>query len=478
MKHKNDAEYLSTWYKKILNETNFIIPGPVKGTMFFSSELTRIWKNIIKEFEKHVIQNLSINMKEVIFPTLIPMNLIDQEKEHIAGLKSELWITKRKNSMHDLVLRPTSEVLFSYYLAKQNLSYTNFPIGYYQWANVFRIEENVKALLRTSEFLWQEGHTYHLSENDAVNFTLEVLHKYINFFNDVLLLPTFHGEKTKAEKFAGAKRTYGIETIMKDGQAVQIATTHNLSNNFTKLFNCTYIANNNIQKYPFGSSWGFSTRALGAMLLLHGDENGFVLPSQLAVNQVTIISIDFHKWPREYQEKLDQIQNDSKHSINIQYVRGNFGPIRWKTIKKGIPLIITLGKLNFDRKETVVNLRKPFDAKESIKNIFQIPVDEFDNAITRLLKLHDKYIWQEAKNYWHEKIQLVDDINMLKKRILQENTPVLAFINLTMEEEKQIKKTNGFSIRILIKNSKSDKSNKCVFTNKGNAKLALIARAY
>jgi len=469
------TEELSFWYKNILTETNLIINGPVKGTMFLGSNATKIWRNIQLQFTLNVIRKFSMKVNEVIFPTLIPKKMIEEEKDHIEGFSAELWETSRKESKNQLVLRPTSEVLFNTYFAKQNLSYQDMPIGYYQWANVFRIEENVKILLRTSEFFWQEGHTFHTTEEEALEKTNEILNLYISFFNKILLLPTFYGEKTKIEKFAGAKRTYGIETIMKDGQAIQIGTSHNLSNNFTKIFNGNFITSNNLQKFAYGSSWGFSTRSMGAMLLMHGDENGLVLPSKLAPTQLVILVFDYKKWPSNNQQKLITLVNNSKYKIKIIYVKKNSGPLKWKEIKLGIPLIMNLGKRDFDSDKNSIILRTNLNERSIIDNLFKISVNDFDKNIEQVLAINDKKIYEKALSYWENKIVLVETLDDLKSEIIEKNKPAMAYINLTSEEERLMKKEFGFSIRVILD---KNKKGPCVITKKEGGKLALIARAY
>ncbi len=279
------------WYTDVCKKTGLVDYGPVKGTMVIRPYGYAIWENIQREMDSRF---KATGHKNAYFPMLIPMSFFTKEAEHVEGFAPEVAVVTHAGGeelAEPLAIRPTSETIIGNMYSKWLQSYRDLPILINQWANVMRWEKTTRPFLRTSEFLWQEGHTVHATEEEAMEETIKMLGVYKEFAENVLAIPVLCGRKTEKEKFAGAVATFGMEAMMKDGKSLQSGTSHYLGQNFSKAFDIKFLDKDGVQKYAYTTSWGTSTRMIGAVIMAHGDARGLVLPPKVAPEQVVIVPI-------------------------------------------------------------------------------------------------------------------------------------------------------------------------------------------
>ena len=279
------------WYTDVVVKTQLVDYGPVKGTMVIRPYGYAIWENIQKELDRRF---KATGHKNAYFPLLIPMSFFTKEAEHVEGFAPEVAVVTHAGGeelAEPLAIRPTSETIFGNMYAKWIQSYRDLPVLINQWANVMRWEKTTRPFLRTSEFLWQEGHTAHATEEEALEETMKMLGVYKEFAENCLAIPVICGRKTEKEKFAGAVATFGMEAMMKDGKSLQAGTSHYLGQNFAKAFDIKFLDRDGVQKYVYTSSWGVSTRLIGALIMAHGDQRGLVIPPVVAPVQAVIVPI-------------------------------------------------------------------------------------------------------------------------------------------------------------------------------------------
>ena len=279
------------WYTDVCIKAELIDYSSVKGCMIIRPYGYAIWENIQKELDKRFKET---GHQNVYMPMFIPESLLQKEKDHVEGFAPEVaWVTHGGNIElpERLCVRPTSETLFCDHYANTIKSYRDLPKLYNQWCSVVRWEKTTRPFLRSREFLWQEGHTVHATSEEAKEETLKMLNIYADFCEDILAIPVIKGEKTEKEKFAGAENTYTIEALMYNGIALQSGTSHYFGDNFARAFNMTFMDKDNKEKYMYQTSWGMTTRIIGAMIMTHSDDHGLVLPPNIAPTKVTIIPI-------------------------------------------------------------------------------------------------------------------------------------------------------------------------------------------
>ncbi len=279
------------WYTDVVKKTQLVDYGPVKGTMVIRPYGYAIWENIQREMDARF---KATGHSNAYFPMLIPMSFFTKEAEHVEGFAPEVAVVTHAGGeelAEPLAIRPTSETIIGNMYSKWLQSYRDLPILINQWANVMRWEKTTRPFLRTSEFLWQEGHTCHATEEEAMEETMKMLGVYKEFAENVLAIPVICGRKTEKEKFAGAVATFGMEAMMKDGKSLQSGTSHYLGQNFSKAFDIKFLDKDGVQKYAYTTSWGTSTRMIGAVIMAHGDARGLVLPPKVAPYQAVIVPI-------------------------------------------------------------------------------------------------------------------------------------------------------------------------------------------
>ena len=283
------------WYTDVCKKADLVDYSSVKGSMIIRPYGYAIWENMQSILDKKFKETGHLNLQ---MPMFIPESLLQLEKDHVNGFAPEVaWVTHGGNNKLEerMCVRPTSETLFCEHFKKIISSYRDLPLLYNQWCTIVRWEKTTRPFLRTREILWQEGHTMHASEKEAIDETLRMLKVYEDFQKNILAVPVFTGKKTEKEKFAGAEATYAIEAMMYDGVALQSATSHYFGQGFAKAFDIKFLNKDNKQEYVYQTSWGASTRLLGAIIMVHGDDNGLVLPPRVAPIQVMIVPVMQHK---------------------------------------------------------------------------------------------------------------------------------------------------------------------------------------
>ena len=281
----------SQWYLDVVLKAELADYGPVKGCMVIRPYGYAIWENMQGDMDRRIKETGHVN---AYFPLLIPKSFLEKEKQHVEGFSPECaWVTigGGEELPEPLAIRPTSEAMICSMYAKWVNSWRDLPILINQWANIVRWEKVTRPFLRTTEFLWQEGHTLHETEAEAEAETLKMLHVYRSFSEETLAMPVLFGRKTDSEKFAGALRTYAIEALMGDGKALQAGTSHNLGQHFAKAYGIEFLGRNQERLMPWSTSWGTSTRMIGGLIMTHGDDSGLILPPKLAPYQVVIVPI-------------------------------------------------------------------------------------------------------------------------------------------------------------------------------------------
>ena len=374
------------WYTDVVKKAELVDYSGVKGCMIIRPYGYAIWENIQRELDARF---KALGHENVYMPMFIPESLLQKEKDHVAGFAPECAIVTigGQNTLSErLVVRPTSETLFCDHFKDIIHSYRDLPKLYNQWVNVVRWEKTTRPFLRTSEFLWQEGHTMHETEEEAREETLRMLGVYEEFYLNCLAIPAITGKKTEKEKFAGAEETYTIEPMMHNGVALQGGTSHYFGDGFAKAFNITFTGRDNTVKYPHQTSWGVSTRMIGAIIMAHGDDNGLILPPRIAPIQVVIVPVAQHK--EGVLEKANEIKNrliaagfrvkldDSDQSAGWKYSQYEM---------KGVPVRLEIGPRDIESGNCVlvsrVSREKSFVAIDNIENEIKSMLDFVHNEL-------------------------------------------------------------------------------------------------
>lgn len=379
------------WYTDIVKKAELIDYSSVKGCMIIRPYGYAIWENIQKDLDARF---KATGHENVYMPMFIPESLLQKEKEHVEGFAPEVaWVTHfgEEKLTEKLCVRPTSETLFCEHYAKIIQSYNDLPKLYNQWCSVVRCEKTTRPFLRTTEFLWQEGHTVHATAEEAQEETLRMLNIYASHCEEILAIPVIKGQKTEKEKFAGARATYTIESLMHDGKALQSGTSHNFGDNFAKAFKIQYTDKTGKLQYVHETSWGMTTRLIGAVIMVHGDDNGLVLPPKIAPIQVVIIPIAQHK--EGVIEKAEQIKDRLSSLTRVKLDSSDKMP-GWKFAEyemKGVPIRLEIGPKDIENNQCVLVRR---DTMEKIT----ISLDNVEKEIAELLARIQEDMLERARN--------------------------------------------------------------------------------
>ena len=342
------------WYTDVVKKAELIDYTSVKGCMVIKPAGYAIWENIQKNLDEMFKKN---GVQNVYLPLFIPESLLQKEKDHVEGFAPEVaWVTHGgTNELQErLCVRPTSETLFCDFYKNDIHSYRDLPRVYNQWCSVVRWEKETRPFLRSREFLWQEGHTAHATLEQAQERTIQMLHVYAEFCEDVLAIPVIKGEKTDKEKFAGAESTYTIEALMHDGKALQSGTSHNFGDGFAKAFDIQFADKDNTLKHVYQTSWGMSTRIIGAIIMVHGDDSGLVLPPKIAPVQVMIIPIQQKK--EGVLDKAYALRDMLEGSFHVKVDDSDKSP-GWKFSEqemRGIPVRVEVGPRDMEAGKCVI----------------------------------------------------------------------------------------------------------------------------
>ena len=390
-------EDFAKWYTDVVKKAELIDYSGVKGCMVIRPYGYAIWENIQKDMDRRFKET---GHENVYMPLLIPESLLNKEKNHVEGFAPEVaWVTVggSEELSERLAIRPTSEVLFCEHYAKVINSYRDLPKLYNQWCSVMRWEKTTRPFLRSSEFLWQEGHTMHETAEDAKAETMRMLKVYEDFYKETLAIPAITGKKTEKEKFAGAVSTYTIEPMMHNGVALQGGTSHYFGNGFAKAFGIQFSDRENKLQNPHQTSWGVSTRMIGAIIMVHGDDNGLVLPPKIAPIQVVIIPIAAHKGG--VIEKAHEIEAQLKsHGIRVKVDESDNSP-GWKFAEyemKGVPVRLEIGPKDIEKEQCVLVRR---DNREKVFT----PLSELTGTVESTLQAVHDGLYQKALDNLKEK---------------------------------------------------------------------------
>jgi prolyl-tRNA synthetase len=470
------SENFSEWYTQVVQKADLADYGPVQGTIAIKPTAFAVWEKIQNLFNQKI---KSLGHKNVYFPLLIPENFLKKEAEHFEGFVPEVyWVTHAGNEKigERLAIRPTSETIIYHFFAKWIRSWRDLPVLVNQWCNVLRAEiKSTKPFIRTSEFLWQEGHTAHATEAEAEKEMLTILEIYRELIENYLAIPVLVGKKTEKEKFAGAKTTITLEAMMYDGKALQMGTSHNLGQNFSKPFGIKFLDKKSKEQFVWTTSWGISTRLIGALVMTHGDDKGLILPPLVAPIQTVIVPIYYKKTEKKkIFAKCKQLKKDLEENgiaaeadLREQYTPG------WKFNEwemKGVPLRIEVGPKDLEKKQAVLVRRDNFE-KVVVKE------KQIAKKVQTLLNAIQKNLFSKAKKFLKEKITEVGSYEEFKKILESKGGFLRAAWCGDRHCEEQIKVETGADIRLLPLKKEKIPGN-CIYCSKKAKEVAYFAKAY
>ncbi len=390
------SQDFSAWYNEIVQKAELADRGPVRGTMVIRPYGYRIWELLQHELDSRI---KATGHENAYFPLFIPEEYLKREAEHVEGFSPELAVVTHaggKQLEEPLVVRPTSETVIGEMMANWIESHRDLPLKLNQWANVVRWEMRPRLFLRTTEFLWQEGHTAHATEEDAKEEVATALNFYREIADDVALLSPVLGEKTPGERFAGALNTYSLEAMMRDGKALQAATSHYLGTNFAQAFNITYQSGEGDLQYCHTTSWGMSTRLIGAVIMAHGDDKGLILPPKLAPYQTVIVPIAKGPETSEIKKLADQFAVDMErmgirtHIDDRAYLSPGFKFNAWE--QKGVPLRCEFGERDISK--GVVTLHNRLTSEKQL-----VAIDKLSETVQTELRQFERDLFERAKEF-------------------------------------------------------------------------------
>lgn len=464
-------ENFPQWYTDIVLKSELADYTSVKGFISIRPYGYAIWENIQnyadKKFKEHGVKNISM-------PVLIPESLLNKEKEHVEGFAPEVaWVTMGGGEQLEerLCIRPTSETIFSTMYSKWLSSWRDLPFLYNQWCNVLRWEKETRPFLRSREFLWQEGHTIHETEQDAKKFTLDMLEVYADVAQNLLAIPVLKGQKTKKEQFAGAESTYTIETLMHDGRALQGGTSHYFGQNFTKAFDVKFQNKQGEQEYAYQTSWGISTRLIGAVIMAHGDNRGLKLPPYVAPIQAVIIPIAKEKGnvievAEQINEKLSKnfrTKLDDRDNYSVGYKFND-----WEM--RGVPVRIELGPKDIERGEVIITRRDTFEK-------MPVKIEEVEEKVKELMEDIQKSMYNACKKRVEEKTTVALNMEELKKNLDENQGYVKTMWCGSQECEDKVKEVTGAPSRCMPF-EQEHLSDTCVCCGKKADKMVVWGRQY
>ena len=485
---KQEDDY-SRWYNDLVTKADLAENSPVRGSMIIKPYGFSIWENMRDVLDKKFKETGHSN---AYFPMFIPKSFLAKEASHVEGFAKECAVVTHYRLKNDaegkeiivdpeakleeeLVVRPTSETIIWNSYKNWIQSYRDLPILLNQWANVVRWEMRTRLFLRTAEFLWQEGHTAHATKEEAQNEARRMLDVYIDFVENWMALPVLRGTKTASDRFAGAEETYTIEGLMQDGRALQAGTSHFLGQNFAKAFDVKFTDKNGNLEYVWASSWGVSTRLMGALIMAHSDNNGLVLPPKLAPLQVVIVPI--YKNEQEF-EKVDKKARDIQEklkarNITVKYDDRDTQKPGWKFSEyelKGVPVRIAIGPKDIEN-STVEIARRDTLHKKVISD------EDIDKTIDDLLAEIQYNIFDKAKKYQENYTRKVDSYEEFKRIMEDEGGFILAHWDGTPETEAKIKEETKATIRC-VPLDQEEEDGYCIYSGKPSKGRVIFARAY
>tara|TARA_Y100000768_G_scaffold107261_1_gene78766 strand:+ start:4206 stop:5636 length:1431 start_codon:yes stop_codon:yes gene_type:complete len=468
------SDDFNEWYTDIIQQAQLADYSPVKGTMVIRPYGYSIWESVQSYLDKKFKET---GHQNAYFPLFIPNSFIQKEAEHVEGFSPELAMVTHaggKELEEPLVVRPTSETIINHMFAKWIKSHRDLPMLINQWANVVRWEMRTRMFLRTSEFLWQEGHTAHATEEEATEEATKMLDIYAEFAENAAAVSVVKGIKSANERFAGATRTYSIEAMMKDMKALQAGTSHELGQNFSKAFDIQFSDEENNLKHPYQTSWGVSTRLIGMIIMAHGDDKGLNLPPKLAPHQVVIIPIT----PNEDTKSLvldatakiaDNLGQDCRVHIDD---RDNLSPgfkfNEWEL--KGVPLRIEIGPRDVENNSVV------FSRRDGIEGKFNVSIPDINKKVLESLEdIHNKLL-DSSKTFREENTKHVESYEDLINTLNSDSGFVTCYWDENSKDEDKVKADTKATLRCYVLNH--EKTGDAVNNKKVQGKLAIFSKAY
>jgi len=469
------SEDFSEWYMQVVQKSDLADYAPVQGCMVIKPNGYAIWENIMRimdqDFKKQGVKN-------AYFPLFIPESFLKKEAEHFQGFVPECaWVTigGGKELGERLAIRPTSETIIYSMFSKWIRSWRDLPLKINQWCNIVRWESSTKFFVRTTEFLWQEGHTAHETIEEADKMMMNILKLYQRFIEDYLAIPVLTGKKSDREKFAGALTTTTAEALMSDGRAIQMGTSHNLGQNFSKVFNMKFLDKNEKEELVWNTSWGVSTRMIGSLIMTHGDDKGLILPPKIAHTHVVIVPIYYKETDKK---KILKKAEDIKKKLekeNLRVIlddRTEYTP-GWKFNEwelKGVPLRIEIGPKDIQKRQVVIVRRDNFEKtftkdKDTVKEIVKF-LDEIQ-----------KTLFNKAKKFLNEHITTVKTFDEFKMTLEKKGGFLRACHCLEEGCEEKIKTETGATIRMIPLKKENSFSN-CIHCGKKAKEVVYFAKAY
>ncbi len=470
------SEDSSRWYVEIIRKTEMADYAPMKGMMVIRPYGYAIWEHIQRLLDGRIKASGHVN---AYFPLFIPESYLQKEMEHLEGFAPEVaWVTHggKEELEERLAVRPTSEAIIGSMYAKWVRSYRDLPVLINQWANIVRWEKVTRPFLRTTEFLWQEGHTAHETFEEAQAETLRILRMYKEFVESELGVPVLMGRKTLREKFAGALETYAIEALMSDGKALQMGTSHNLGQHFSRVFGIRFEDRQQNLHYVWQTSWGVSTRLIGALILTHGDDSGLKLPPQVAPTQVVIVPIALGNWKQTILPVAEGIETDLRRSgIRAKLdAREEFTP-GWKFAEwemRGVPLRVEVGPKDI-KENRVVAVRRDIQKKEFIDRELLVP------RVSELLRQIQASLYDQALSFRQANTRYVSDYQEFKD-VLESRKGFLRCWWCGEDAcEQKIKEETMATIRVIpLEKEAGREKGTCIYCGRESEELVYFARAY
>ncbi|MGE5618119.1 MAG: proline--tRNA ligase [Sphingomonadaceae bacterium] len=468
------SEDYSRWYTEVILKAQLADYAPVRGCMVIRPYGFALWENIQRLLDARFKATGHVN---AYFPLLIPESFLAREAEHVAGFAPEVaWVTQGGSEPLEerLAIRPTSEAIIGHMYSKWVNSWRDLPILVNQWCNVLRWEKVTRLFLRTTEFLWQEGHTVHRTAEEAQEETLRILDIYRSFVEEDLAIPVVYGQKTEAEKFKGAVRTYAIEAMMGDGKALQAGTSHYLGQNFAKVFDITFQDMDGERKYAWQTSWGVSTRLIGAIIMVHGDDSGLIMPPRVAPVQAVVVPI----WRKEQEkeavaEAVNRLKASLGADIRLQVDWDDAHTPGWKYNEhelRGVPIRIEIGPRDVKNNQVVL-VRRDTRAKELV------PMDGVKARLAELLDQIQRDLLERARRFMAERTAKVNSFEEFTTALEEKRGFLLAHWCGGAECEAKIKDETGATIRCIPLEAELEDGS-CVWCAKPSGRRVVFGKAY
>lgn len=487
------SEDYSAWYNELVKKADLAENSDVRGCMVIKPYGFAIWEKMQAEIDRMF---KATGHSNAYFPLFIPKSYLSKEADHVQGFAKECAVVTHYRLKEDpngegvvvdpaakleeeLIVRPTSETVIWSTYKKWVQSYRDLPILLNQWANVVRWEMRTRIFLRTAEFLWQEGHTAHATKQEAVDETVQMMNVYADFAENYMAMPVIKGTKTESERFAGAVDTYCIEALMQDGKALQAGTSHFLGQNFAKAFNVKFLSKENKEELVWGTSWGVSTRLMGALIMAHSDDNGLVLPPKLAPIQVVIVPI------YKGEEQLTAVTTEANKiktaleaiGISVKYdnrdtYKPGFKFADWEM--KGVPVRLALGARDLEN-GTIEMARRDVEDRKAAKKV--VPLTDIVEEVKATLEDMQTSIYQKAFDFRKANTTKVDTYEEFKQVLDEKGGFVLAHWDGTAATEEKIKNETKATIRC-IPLGDEDETGTCIYSGEASARRVLFARAY